>query len=60
MINQTIRTEFARDLKRTMRASQTKEVTTLGLSAFRRIVEREGDPDDVNIVDPEGSTITTF
>jgi len=46
--------EFARELKRGMRASQTKEQAALGLSAVREVVQREGYPDVLNTIDPKG------
>lgn len=46
--------EFARVLKQGMRLSQTKEITALGLNAVREVVQREGDPDDLNTIDAKG------
>ena len=46
--------EFARVLKQGMRASQTKDVTALGLNAVREVVQCEGDPDDLNTIDAKG------
>jgi len=45
--------EFARELKQGMRASQTKAVTASGLKAVREVVHCEGDPDDLNTIDPK-------
>jgi hypothetical protein len=36
-----------------MRALQTKESVAFGLNAVREVVRREGDPDDLNTIDPK-------
>ena len=46
--------EFARQLKQDMRASQTKEFAALVFNAVRQVVQREGDPDDMNTIDTKG------
>ena len=46
--------EFARELKRDMWVSQTKEYAALGLLAVRQVVQRESDPDDLTTIDPKG------
>jgi hypothetical protein len=47
--------EFARALKKDMLPSQTKEVMAKGVKALRERVEREGDPDDTNTINPKGA-----
>jgi len=43
--------EFARELKRDMLRSQTKEFVGLGMSAVRDVVREESDPDDLSTID---------
>jgi hypothetical protein len=46
--------DFARELKRGLYALQTKEFAALGWKAVRELMQGEGDPDDLNTVDPKG------
>jgi hypothetical protein len=46
--------EFARELKRDILASQTKQHAALALSAVREVVRREDNPDDLKTIDVKG------